>query len=177
MTKRLAVKLVLQQPGQCGPATLAMVLDYFGVKISLPELVTLTKCQPAEHSAGTAATDLLKAARYFGLTGVVQSKATIDDLRWYVGEQKIPVIVNWFSENDGHYSVVVRITAEHIYLRDPEFSTIRKMTLKNFDKIWFDFDGGFQNPKLRLRVRRFIAIYPPKFKVSQYQPLKSAVAF
>jgi ABC-type bacteriocin/lantibiotic exporter with double-glycine peptidase domain len=162
MTKRLPVKLILQKPGQCGPATLAMVLDYFGVKAPLSKLVKLTKCQPAEHSAGTAAKDLVAAARAFGLTGVVKADASLADLRSYVRDRQIPVIVNWFSHYDGHYSVVVRMTDEHIYLLDPEFSTVRKMTLKRFDQVWFDFLGGFLNPKSKLQTRGLVAIYPKK---------------
>ena len=158
MTKRLKVKLVEQGPGQCGPAALAMVLGFYGVNKTLAELTKLTNCKPAQQRAGTSAQDLVKAARAVGLTGQVKDFATVADLRYHVAEKKQPVIISWFSHYDSHFSVVVRVTDEHIYFLDPEYKTPRRMTLRRFLKVWFEFQGGVARPTPQPKVRRIVVI-------------------
>lgn len=162
MTKRLPVKLVLQGPGQCGPAALAMVLAFYGVKKSLAELTKLTNCKPLEHRAGTSAQDLVRVARRLGLSGNVKDFATVEDLRYYVAEKKQPVIISWFSHYDSHFSVVVRVTDEHVYFLDPEYKTPRRMSRRRFEKVWFEFQGGVTRPTPQPKVRRMVLIGPKR---------------
>jgi predicted double-glycine peptidase len=82
-------------------------------------------------------------------------------------EKKVPVIVNWFTRGridypeedvpDGHYSVVVGLDEEFIYLQDPEIGKLRKIEREDFMKVWFDFKGKYIDPN-ELIVRQLIAI-------------------
>lgn len=80
----------------------------------------------------------------------------------------MPVIVDWFTRGrqdytdsevaDGHYSVVIGLDDEHIYLQDPEIGGERKIKRDDFMKVWFDFTGH-QIEANELIVRQLIAIY------------------
>jgi len=158
--KKLAVILVKQTPGYCGPASLKMVLDYYGVKKSLKALAELSHTPAACETAGASAENLLKAAKKLGFAGLIKDWANFNDIHKFVIKKKIPVIISWFSEYESHFSVVVKIDDKNIYFLDPEFYALRKMDFKRFEKIWFEFEGGLGKNKPKLIVRRFIAIYP-----------------
>jgi len=162
MTKKLGVKLIEQTPGFCGPASLKMVLDYFGVKKSLHDLAKMSHTPPACKVAGASGKNLLAAAKKLGFSGLMKNWANFNDIRQYVEKRQIPVIISWFSGYESHFSVVVKIDEKDIYFLDPEYETLRKMSLKRFEKIWFEFEGGFHGAKPKLIVRRIIAIYPKK---------------
>ena len=59
---------------------------------------------------------------------------------------------------DGHYSVVIGLDDEYIYLQDPEIGGERKIKRENFMKVWFDFTGYYLKPE-ELVLRQLIAIY------------------
>lgn len=158
----LNVKPHKQQPGLCGPASLKMVLEFFGVQISESRLAGLSGCTPAR---GVSAQKLVKAARRFGMKGIVKDSSTLADIRHFILRKRIPVIVDWFSTNDGHYSVVVDITQTHIVLQDPEIGRKRTMDLRTFNRVWFDFPGDAIQKK-QLNIRRMIAIFPKVAKLS-----------
>jgi len=160
MTKKLGVKLVSQTPGYCGPASLKMVLDYYGVKKSLETLAKMSQTPPAYETAGASGKKLLAAAKKLGFSGFIKNWADFNDIRQYVEKRQIPVIISWFSEYESHFSVVVKIDDKNIYFLDPEYETLRKMSFPRFKKIWFEFEGGFQGKKPKLIVRRIVVIYP-----------------
>ncbi len=144
-----------QKSGFCGPASLKMVLDYYGVKKSEKELAELSGCT---ISKGVKAEGLLQAAKKLGFKGFIKDFSDIKDLRKYVLKKKIPVIVDWFSTDEGHYSPVVDINQENIYLQDSELRGIRTMKIKTFRRVWFDFSGDFLHSKDEIIIRRMIVI-------------------
>ena len=73
-------------------------------------------------------------------------------------DNKIPVIIDWFSTDDGHYCVAVNIDKKNIYMQDPELGDIRKMDLETFKRVWFDFTGNFLKSKDQMVIRRMIVI-------------------
>jgi len=152
----LKVKPFKQTTGFCGPASLRMVLGYFGIKKSEKELAKLSGCS---KSKGVEAGNLLKVAKKLGLKGFIKDLAKTSDIRKYVLERKIPVIVDWFSVDEGHYSVVVGVDNKNIYLQDPELGKVRKLKIQDFKRIWFDFPGKFLKSKNEIIIRRLIAIY------------------
>lgn len=151
----LRVKGYKQKPSFCGPACLKMVLGYWGVKASMNRLGTLAR---TTTSRGTRAECMVRAARHFGFTGFVMSNVPFAHLRRYL-EKKIPVIINWFYETEGHYSVVVGIDKDTIYLRDPSDGRMRSLPLSVFAGIWFDFSLPLSR-KSKLFVRRIVVITP-----------------
>lgn len=151
----LKVKPFRQSPGYCGPAALKMVLEYFGVHRSEKELAKLSGCTKQK---GVEADGLIKAAKAFGFEGFFKDFAAFVDIEKYVLKKKIPVIVDWFSTDDGHYSVVVGINKKNIYLQDPETAGIRKFGLEAFKRVWFDFPGKRLVSRKDLILRRMIVI-------------------
>lgn len=145
-----------QKPGFCGPASLKMVLEYYGSQKSEKELARLSGCT---ISKGVKAEGILEAAKKLGFKGFIKDFSDIKDLKKYVLKKKIPVIVNWFSIDEGHYSVVVDIDRENIYLQDPELKGIRTIKIKTFKRVWFDFPGDFLHSKDEIIIRRIIVIY------------------
>ena len=152
----LDIKFFRQSMGACGPTSLRMVFDYYGLAMTEEEIIKLTNCDPEK---GIEAEAIIKVGMDLGFTAFMENDATLNDLREYVLNKKIPVIIDWFSHDDGHYSVVVNIDNEYIYLRDPEQKEINKIDLVTFERVWFDFPGDIMKTKDDLILRRFIAIY------------------
>lgn len=99
---------------------------------------------------------------------VKRNTTTFDDLRRYVNQHHLPVIVNWYSTfippATGHYSVVTHIDRKTITLMDPEIRKHRTMKLKDFNQVWFDFEGdlAYRAPPLKVDFRVMIVAIPKK---------------
>ena len=131
----IKLKPYKQSKGFCGPASLKMVLEFYGIKKSEQELARKTG---STRNRGTSEARLARTARNFGLKVHVKENANIGDIRKYIAKN-IPIIVDWFSpEEAGHYSVVVGIDKKNIYIADPHFGKIRKYEIKWFEERWFD---------------------------------------
>ena len=152
----LKVKPFSQTSGFCGPASLKMVLEYYGVNKSEKELARLCK---HKISKGVSAENILKAAKKLGMKGFIKDFSEISDIKKYVIGKKIPVIVDWFSVDEGHYSVVIGIDKKNIYLQDPELGRIRTLGIGSFKRVWFDFLGDFLRSKNDIIIRRMIVIH------------------
>lgn len=149
--------------GMCGPASLKIALDYYGVDKSERELAELTKTTVL----GTNAENIAHAAEILGFMTLVKNDSSFNDIEEWL-EKKVPVIVNWFTRGrsdypdsevaDGHYSVVAGLDAEHIYLQDPEIGKLRKLKREDFMKVWFDFTGETIKSD-ELITRQLIAVY------------------
>ena len=130
--------------GTCGPASLKMVFEYYGVKKTEKELA---KMCGTTRQMGTSATGLKTGAEALGFTVQIKDNRTFEDIQTWL-DKKVPVIVNWFTRGrtdysdsevpDGHYSVVVGLDKNYIYLQDPEIGKLRKLTRKDFMKPEFN---------------------------------------
>ena len=144
-----------QKPGHCGPASLKMVLDFWGVQITEKKLAELSGCSP---SSGTGSEGLVRAAQKLGFRVRIKDFSELKDIREWVGRKKIPVIVDWFAFEGGHYSVVSGIDSENIYLEDPSLGYRRALKRSTFKRLWFDFPNDFLKSKSELIIRRMIII-------------------
>ena len=153
----IKIKPFRQTAGLCGPASLKMVLDFYGVSASESEIA---KIAGATKEKGISKEGLIKAAKHFGFQVFLKKKSSINDLRYFI-KKKIPVIVDWFFEDDGHYSVVVDIDKKSVFLMDPSLKKgVRKMPIEKFLRVWFDFRGKFiKNPK-DLVLRLMLVVTP-----------------
>lgn len=148
----------------CGPASLKIVLDYYGLEKSEKELAKL--CQH-DKTLGVDDKKIKKLAERLGLKVKIKNNSNFKDIEKWL-DKKVPVIVNWFTKGrqdysesevaDGHYSVVTGLDEKHIYLQDPEIGKIRKLKRDDFMRVWFDFRGEYIKPS-ELIVRQIIAIY------------------
>ncbi|NQU99432.1 MAG: C39 family peptidase [Parcubacteria group bacterium] len=153
----IKLKLFKQSRGYCGPASLKMVLSSYGINKSEKYLAKLTKTSRTE---GCYEKNIIEAAEKLGLNGYVKQKSSIRELRELV-KKKVPVIVNWFSpEEGGHYSVIVGFEKNKIILADPHFGELKKYKIDWFEDRWFDFIGPAS--KNNLLVREIIVIYRDK---------------
>ena len=118
----------------CAPATLKMLLTYWKLAGAEMSDLELAKECGTDPKLGTSNEQFLQTAERFGLANEVKMGATFDDIHLWL-EKKIPVVVDWFSPGrkdsaegdmpDGHYSIVVGLDTEHIYLQDPEIGGLR----------------------------------------------------
>lgn len=147
----------------CGPASLKMVFDYYGIEKSEEEIAKITG---TTDDLGTDDKGIKKAAESLGLKVEIKNESSFENIQDYLNK-KIPVIVNWFTRGridyddsqipDGHYSVVIGLDDEFIYLQDPEIGKLRKIERNDFMKVWFDFKGEYIKPD-ELTIRQLIAI-------------------
>lgn len=150
--------------GMCGPASLKMIFDYYGLEKSEKEIAKM--CGTTKE-LGTTGEGIQKAAQSLGLKAEIKDNSTFENIQIWL-DRKVPVIVDWFTKGridcpeeevpDGHYSVVVGLDDEYIYLQDPEIGKLRKIKRRDFMKVWFDFDG-MHIDKNNLVIKRIIAIY------------------
>lgn len=150
--------------GYCGPASLKMVLDYYGIKKTEDELAPLMGW---DRDLGVSDQGIKKAAESFGFKVEIKNESNFEEIEKWL-DKKVPVIVDWFTRGrqdytesdvcDGHYSVVSGLDDEHIYLQDPEIGHERKIEKDDFMLVWFDFTGETIKPD-ELIIRQIIAIY------------------
>ena len=148
----------------CGPASLKIVLGYFGVEKSEKELAKLCG---ATKKLGTNARGITQAAEKLGFKVSVEDNSSFTDIKKWLAKG-VPPIVNWFTRGrqdysdsevaDGHYSVVCGLDKNYIYLQDPEIGGLRKIAKNDFMKVWFDFTGEYIKPT-DLIIRQIIAIH------------------
>lgn len=155
--KLLKVKHFRQTPGLCGPASLKITFSFFGKNYSEKKLAQLTG---ATIKKGVEPDDLIKAGRRLGFKTYAKEFGKISDLDYFINKRQLPVIVGWFSKDEGHYSVAIGLDKKFIYLADPEKGGLRKITKERFKKIWFDFKGEIINSKSDLILRWFLVISP-----------------
>lgn len=134
-----------------------MVLAFYGIRATERRLAKLADCKPVWHPEGTSAAGIVRAAKQYDLKGHILDQADIPTLKKLV-KAGIPPIVNWFSTNEGHYSVVVAVTRSHVVLRDPEKRAVQRIPHRVFRRIWFDFSGDYLHSPKDLILRRAIVV-------------------
>jgi ABC-type bacteriocin/lantibiotic exporter with double-glycine peptidase domain len=148
----------------CGPASLKIVLAYYGIEKLEKELAKL--CYH-DKNLGVDDGKIKRAAESLGFKVKIKNGSNFKDIEKWL-DKKVPIIVNWFTRGrqdysesevaEGHYSVVARLDEKHIFLQDPEIGKIRKLKRDNFMKVWFDFKGKYIKPN-ELIIRQIIVIY------------------
>jgi len=158
----IKLKSFRQTPGLCGPTSLRIVFDYYGVSVSETKIARVAG---ATQKKGCSIKGLIKAAKHFGFRTYLKKKSSLDDLRYFVKKEKVPVIVDWFSEDEGHYSVVGDIDKKNITLMDPSFERgKRKFSTEKFLRIWFDFPGEYIKDPKEVILRLMLVVTPKNFK-------------
>lgn len=168
MKKHLKVKPFQEtlHGGYCGPASLKIVLDYYGVQKSEKEIAE--RCR-RDSKPGTNDISIKRVAKFYGFNVEIKNRASFTDIQKWLNKE-VPVIVDWFTRGrsnynnsevpDGHYSVVVGLNKENIYLQDPEIGAMRAIKRDDFLRVWFDFRKDYITSWKDMIIRQLIAIYP-----------------
>jgi 8-oxo-dGTP pyrophosphatase MutT (NUDIX family) len=147
----LKIKLFKQTPGFCGPSSVRMVLDYYGLRKTESQFAKLIG---ATRKDGCDQKQIILAIKKLGFGAYYKNKSSIKELRKLLFK-KIPIIVSWSPSGDyGHYSVIVGIEKNNILIADPKKDEIQSMVIKEFDKKWYEF---YDNKK---EMREIIVIMP-----------------
>lgn len=134
----------------CGPASLASCLYYWGVWDGRePQLYELCNTTDAD---GTSISNIISCANHFGLNAYQEKEITFDRLLELLrmGRTVILCIQSWGDYNDstnmldvwedGHYSVLVGMDDDKIYLMDPSVAgTYRSLDQQYFIQCWHNF--------------------------------------
>lgn len=150
------IKPFQQSDSFCGPASLKIALRHFGIEKSEKELARMAGLK---RSVGVEAEDMLRISKKLGLKGFVKDFSTIKEIRKNSKDKKRVVIVEWFLEDDGHFSVVSDIDKENIYLQDPHLGHLRAMKINLFLRLWFTFPDKYIKTKDDLKLRRMLVLY------------------
>jgi len=137
----LDVQFINQIENYCGPASLAMVLMYYGenyTQIELAELMGIS-------TQGVSPNQILKTAKELGYSNSSKANCELDVLL-YTLSNRTPVIVRTYDSEEvsAHYMVVVgyNIKKELIYINDPAYNSIetyngtRTISFSEFELIW-----------------------------------------
>lgn len=119
----------------CGPTSLGMALDYYGVHRTTKELAKSCSTTPD----GTSAGNLLAAAKRAGMNGSYMKEGmSIDSLKEILQSGK-PVVVNVNTQGywgGGHYMTAIGVSDGRVYLNDPWAGATRSYTFAQFSAQW-----------------------------------------
>ncbi len=149
----------------CGPAVIKMVLDFYGIEKTEAEVAVLSN---KDDDLGISDADIKRTLEGEGLKVEIKNFASFEDIQVAL-DKGAPVIVDWITRGrydyeedevaDGHYSVVVSLDEENIFLQDPEIGRMRTIPKEDFIRVWFDFTSDHIEKWEDMVIRQMIAVY------------------
>jgi len=113
----MKIKSLKQRDSEaCGPTVIKMVVDYFGLSHSLNELAKISNYKKRE---GLSNKELVQVLKKLGLKTNEKNSASWADLKKLNTKSNV-IILSWmFKGYIGHFSVLEKVTKNHIYLAEP----------------------------------------------------------
>lgn len=139
----------------CGPTSIKMAADYFGLRLSYKKIETTSRYKKI---GGMTNKGLVQTMGKLGFIVLEQSSAEWKDVIKANTPEHV-IIVSWMMLGYiGHFSVVEKINKTHIYLADPHTGTITKIKKIEFMRLWMDYDD-FWYPKKNTDIQlRWMAV-------------------
>ena len=145
------VKPLKQKKRMCGPASLEIVLRYYGKNKNQNEL---KKMLGSSILMGTTNSSMIEISKKLGFKVQFKTNSSIEEIRKLISN-KIPPIIGWITPRGGsHYSVVQGIDKKYIFIVDPELNKVRKFKIEDFSKRWLDVNWE----KLSFLKKVFVSI-------------------
>ncbi len=119
----------------CGPASVRMVLAYYGESVSEEDLRRELDTNP---ETGSHNDDLVRALTARGYSVVSDEHGTLEEVAQYLSDG-VPVIVGYHLpiEEEGHYAVVTEVTPTNVVLNDPWHGPGFTLDREDFISRWY----------------------------------------
>lgn len=131
---KLNVRLFRQTKGFCGPSSVRMILDYYGIKKSENAVAKLIG---ATRKSGCTPEQILMGVKKLGLDSYYKKNSSVVEMGELL-KKDIPIIIYWTKNGEGHYSVVFGIEKGRILIADPRMKKKVFLKSKYFLEIWKD---------------------------------------
>lgn len=131
------IRLVTQQnKGYCGPASVKMILDNYGITKTQNEIGEILG---ATKNEGVNIPSKLKVFNKLGLKAKYKKNSSLGEVGSFL-KQGIHPILYWNRRNlGGHYSVFVGVDKKRVYVADPgNTKRIISLTRERFLERWRD---------------------------------------
>ena len=129
----LTVPYVKQDVNYCGPASLSMVMAYYGLTVDQHDIG-----KGIVHDNGTSAIDLINRAEDYGFNAGM-ANCELNNVLSLLSESK-PVIIRILNDlgDDGHFVVVTGYdrSQDLIYLNDPDQPDRKSETFDHIKSLW-----------------------------------------
>lgn len=168
------IKPIKQKKRMCGPASLEIVLKYYGGQEKQDEL---KKLLGSTWFHGTTNNSMIKVSRKLGFRAKYKFNSSIREIRKLIS-RRVPPIVGWFTPEGGsHYSVVSGIDKKNIFIVDPELNKIRKFNIKDFEERWHDVNWDKMSYFKKLLLGLWIIVYNKIIKKGKLPLSKKNVVY
>jgi hypothetical protein len=126
-----------------------MVLNYYGVKATVDDVVAVAKTRWYKKKGGTeiggTTPEYVKIAfDKFGVRSLIERGATLDKLKWYVSQGRPAVVLVRSGPNMWHYIVIIGYDNDNVITADPgggERIVLSNATFMGAWKFTHDLDG------------------------------------
>ena len=118
----------------CGPTSLAMLLDFYNIPHVEDDLEALCETSP---KYGTNHDGIVKAATSLGAKVVEKEQASIADIEKAL-KAGHPVLVNYFNPltHVGHFAIIKGIDGQSVIFADPKNGDNFRLTFEAFENNW-----------------------------------------
>jgi len=124
----------------CGPTSLAMCLEYYGLKKATLDVgVKMGAVNSAKNTfLGTDPFKILAAAKAYGFNGSEYNDSGSVDWLKKMTEKGFPVVFNAVTSEwpGGHYMVCTGVKGNTVYFNDPAIGTERTYSISQVKAIW-----------------------------------------
>lgn len=126
----------------CAPASLQMLLEFFGVYKSQKELAKKLKTTAKD---GTGHERIIDFVAKHGFFCYASDNSTLEEIKGFI-KRGYPVLVNFIepSDEEGHYALIVGINKNEIILNDPWNGRGFKISKADFKKRWRDSKNKYK---------------------------------
>lgn len=121
----------------CGAVVVQMILRNFGIIKSEENLMIKLH---TDNDYGTHHQQIIDYLTAQGLYCYVDTKSSLDTLRYYTEKHNLPVMVHYIEPTDelDHYSLVIGFSEDTIILHDPYNGPKFEINKEEFEKRWND---------------------------------------